>query len=157
VTFKDGAAVLGTVPLDATGRATLTSSILAVGSHSITATYGGDTNFNGSSSTARSQTVIQDATTAALTSSAAPANVGPAVTFTAAISANAPGTGTPSGAVTFLDKGKVLVSIALDATGHASYTTSALAQGAHQISAAYGKNASFAGSGSPTLLENIKN
>jgi hypothetical protein len=156
VTFKDGAAVLGTAPLDGSGRATLTTSALAVGSHSITATYGGDTNFNGSSSTALIQTVNKNATTTTLASSADPASVGQAVTFTATVSANAPGTGKPSGSVTFLDKGKALASVALDAAGHASYTTSALTQGAHQITASYGGNTNFAGSTSSALVENIK-
>jgi hypothetical protein len=156
VTFKDGATVLGSGPLDATGRAILTTSVLAVGSHSITATYGGDTNFNGSSSTALSQTVNPDPTTTTLTSSADPANVGQAVTFTATVSANAPGTGKPSGTVTILDKGKALATVALDATGKAAYTTSALAQGAHQMTASYAGTTGFAGSVSATLIQNIK-
>jgi len=156
VTFKDGAVVLGSGSLDATGRATLTTSVLAVGSHSITATYTGGTNFNGSSSTALSQTVNPDPTTTALTSSADPASAGQAVTFTATVTANAPVTGTPTGTVTIRDKGKTVATVALDATGHAAFTTSALAQGAHQMTATYDGTAGFAGSVSPTLVENIK-
>jgi len=156
VTFKDGAVVLGSGSLDATGRATLTISVLAVGSHSITATYTGGTNFNGSSSTALSQTVNPDPTTTALTSSADPASAGQAVTFTATVTANAPVTGTPTGTVTIRDKGKTVATVALDATGHAAFTTSALAQGAHQMTATYDGTAGFAGSVSPTLVENIK-
>jgi len=156
VTFKDGATVLGSGPLDATGRATLTTSVLTVGSHSITVTYGGDTNFNGSSSTALSQTVSKDPTTTTVTSSADPASVGQAVTFTATVSAKAPGTGTPTGTVTILDKGKTVATVALDPTGHAAYTTSALAQGAHQMTASYDGTTTFAGSVSPTLVQNIK-
>ena len=156
VTFKDGATILGSGPLDATGRAILTTSVLAVGSHSITATYGGDTNFNGSASTALSQTVNPDPPPTTLTSSADPARVGKAVTFTATVSANAPGAGTPSGTITILDKGKTVATVALDATGHAAYTTSALAQGAHQMTASYAGTAGLAGSVSPTLVENIK-
>jgi hypothetical protein len=42
VTFADGATPLGTVPLDSSGKASLTTTGLAIGSHSITATYSGD-------------------------------------------------------------------------------------------------------------------
>ena len=43
VTFVDGPLVLGTVGLDASGRAPLPTPILAVGTHIITATYRGAT------------------------------------------------------------------------------------------------------------------
>jgi hypothetical protein len=56
VTLQDGTTALGTVPL-AAGGATLTTSGLAVGSHAITAVYGGDASFEGSASAAVSQTV----------------------------------------------------------------------------------------------------
>ena len=49
VTFKDGATTLGTGTL-AGGVATLPTSSLAIGGHTITAVYGGDTNFTGSTS-----------------------------------------------------------------------------------------------------------
>ena len=42
VEFRDGAASLGSAAVDATGHATLTTSALAIGSHGITAVYGGD-------------------------------------------------------------------------------------------------------------------
>ena len=54
VTFKDGATILGSSPL--TGNtATLSTSSLSVGTHSITALYGGDASHVGSNSTALSQ------------------------------------------------------------------------------------------------------
>ena len=55
-TFFDGAATLGSGVL-ASGKATFTTSNLAAGSHSITATYSGDTNFTGSNSGPITQTV----------------------------------------------------------------------------------------------------
>lgn len=61
VDFKDGTTSLGTGTLSA-GVATLSISTLAVGTHSITAVYGGDANFAGSTSSAVTQT-ITDATT----------------------------------------------------------------------------------------------
>jgi hypothetical protein len=56
VTFKDGATTLGTKTLGG-GKATFTTSTLAVGAHSITAVYGGDANFIASTSPALTQTV----------------------------------------------------------------------------------------------------
>src|SRR5262249_19176534 len=50
VTFKDSATVLGTGTLNGSGQATLTTSTLTAGNHSITVVYGGDSNFNGSTS-----------------------------------------------------------------------------------------------------------
>jgi len=56
VTFLDGTTALGTGPL-VNGVGTLTTSTLAVGSHSITAVYPGDANFNGSTSSVYPQQV----------------------------------------------------------------------------------------------------
>jgi RHS repeat-associated protein len=56
VTFKDGNATLGTGALSS-GTATYATTTLAVGSHSITASYGGDANNGSSSSSALTQTV----------------------------------------------------------------------------------------------------
>jgi len=58
VTFKDGAATLGTGPLNGSGQATFTTNALSVGAHNITAEYGGDANFNGSTSPGVSHLVI---------------------------------------------------------------------------------------------------
>ena len=57
VTFKDGPSTLGTATLNGSGQATFTTSTLAAGSHSITASYGGDANFKGSTSPKFTQTV----------------------------------------------------------------------------------------------------
>ena len=56
VTFKDGSKTLGTATLSG-GSATFSINSLAVGSHSITAVYGGDTYDNGSTSSSITETV----------------------------------------------------------------------------------------------------
>jgi hypothetical protein len=56
VTFKDGGSTLGSGAL-AGGSATFSTSALTGGTHSITAVYNGDGNFNGSTSSALSQLV----------------------------------------------------------------------------------------------------
>jgi Bacterial Ig-like domain (group 3)/YDG domain/Galactose oxidase, central domain len=57
VTFKDGATTLGSGTLNGSGQATLTTSFATAGSHSITAVYGGNSNFNGSTSATYTQSV----------------------------------------------------------------------------------------------------
>lgn len=57
VTFKDGANTLGMVTLK-NGKARLATSKLTVGTHSITAAYSGDSNFNPNVSAPITQTVV---------------------------------------------------------------------------------------------------
>ena len=57
VTFKQGTTVLGTGTVNASNKATFTTSSLAVGTHSITATYPGDTHMKASLSPAVKQVV----------------------------------------------------------------------------------------------------
>ena len=59
VNFLDGATSLGTGAI-VSGTASTTTSTLAVGTHSITAVYSGDTNYSGSTSVALSQVARQD-------------------------------------------------------------------------------------------------
>jgi hypothetical protein len=58
IQFFDGSTTLGTVPLNAQSAATLTTSSLTAGSHSITASYGGDTDFVSSLTSAVSLQVV---------------------------------------------------------------------------------------------------
>jgi hypothetical protein len=145
VTFKDGATTLGTGTLNGVSgndQATFTTSALTVGSHVITAVYGGDPNDNGSTGTlSGGQTVNQDATTTAVGSSANPSVLGQAVTFTATVSVNSPGAGTPSSTVTFKDGATTLGTGTLNGVSgndQATFTTSALTVGSHVITAVYG-------------------
>jgi hypothetical protein len=56
VTFKDGGSVIGTGILNG-GRASVSTSSLAKGTHSITASYGGDTNYKTATSSTLKQTM----------------------------------------------------------------------------------------------------
>jgi hypothetical protein len=154
VTFKDGATTLGTGTLNASRQATFTTSSLSAGSHSITAVYGGDSNFTGSTSPALTQTVGQAATTTALSSSANPSTVGQAVTFTATVTPTS-GSGTPTGTVTFKDGATTLGTGTLNASGQATFTTSSLSAGSHSITAVYGGGGAFTPSNSPMLTQTV--
>jgi hypothetical protein len=75
VTFFDGTTSLGAAPLNSKGVATLNVSSLAVGSHNITAQYGGDVSFDPSTSPALVQKVAGADYT--LTASPTSVNVNP--------------------------------------------------------------------------------
>jgi hypothetical protein len=93
VSFLDGANLLGTAPLSG-GRASFTTSKLAVGVHSITAAYAGDTYLSGSAYFTASQTVnnasvpVPATTTTSVVSSSNPSVFGQPVTFTASVTGN---------------------------------------------------------------------
>jgi hypothetical protein len=151
VTFRDGATTLGTATLDGSGVASL-PVLLGVGSHSITAAYAGNANFLSSTSAAIAQVVNKGASTVALVSNANPAAPGDSVTFTATVTAAA---GTPTGPVLFMDGDAALGSGSLSG-GITTYSSAGLSLGAHVITAVYGGDASFAGSTSPPVIEQIR-
>jgi Big-like domain-containing protein len=92
------------------------------------------------------------ATTTTLGSSPNPSTYGQSVTFTATVTA---ASGTPAGNVTFKDGGTTLGSSVLNVSDVAIFSTSALAGGSHSITAVYGGSASYSGSTSPTLTQNV--
>ncbi|HLJ94968.1 MAG TPA: Ig-like domain repeat protein [Gemmataceae bacterium] len=154
VTFMDGTTTLGTGTLNASGVATFTSSGLSVGSHTITAMYGGDSTFSSSTSTGLTQMVNPARTTTVVTSSLNPSTSGQAITFTATVSPTAPGAGTPTGSVTFMDGSTVLGTGTLSG-GSATFQTSSLSVAAHQITAVYGGDSNFSGSTSAALTQTV--
>ena len=149
VTFKDGATTLGTGSLSG-GTATYATSALAVGAHTITAEYGGDASYAGSTSTGITQNVNQATTATSVGSSSEPSNYSSSVTFTATVSPSSAG-----GTVTFKDGGATIGTGTLSG-GTATYATSALGIGAHTITAEYGGDASYAGSASTGITQTVK-
>lgn len=153
VTFNDGSASLGTGSLNASGVATLSTPTLAAGSHQLSATYGGDSSFSGSTSTALAYNVTQAGTSSSLSSSSWTINQGQSVTFTAMVSSST--TGTPTGTVTFFSDGTSLGSASLS-NGQARLSTSTLTAGSHTITATYGGDSNFLGSTTnPGITETV--
>lgn len=139
ITFMDGGTTLGAVSLTA-GSASFATSALVSGTHSLTAAYSGDGNFQPSIGTL-SQVVSASTTTTILTSSQNPSSYNQAVTFTATVT-SPPGSGTPTGTVIFTRSISTLGTVTLTG-GTASITTAALPPGTQTISAKYGGSASF--------------
>ncbi len=154
VTFKDGSTTLGTGTLNASGVATFTTIAFQVGvgsGQSITAVYGGGPNFLSSTSSALSQTVDPDGTTTTVSSSARSASFGQTLTFTATLSADGPGSGVPTGTVTFYDGtvnaadqiGTGTLSTNASGVTAAAFSTHSLPVGADTITAVYGGDGNF--------------
>lgn len=135
VTFQDGATVIGQVPLNSSGVASITNSNLSPGSHSIVATYASDTQF--AASVGSVAQVVQNGTSTTVSSSLNPSGSGEAVMFTATVIATNGAPGIPAGSVTFKEGAAVLASLQLDPTGHASFVTSTLSIGSHTLTAEF--------------------
>jgi subtilase family protein/Big-like domain-containing protein/VCBS repeat protein len=153
VFFDNGLAITGDLPLS-NGAASVNTSALAIGTHSITAYYSGDATFDGSVSAALVQTVnspkASSAVTLALSAGSNPSVVGTSLTFSATV---APVTAT--GAVTFFD-GALPISGAIPLTNNtATFTTSALSGGIHSITARYSGDANFNGSTSAVVTQTV--
>jgi hypothetical protein len=97
------------------------------------------------------------ATTTTLTSSLNPSRRTQAVTFTARVTP-ASGTAVPTGTVTFRDGTATLGTGTLNATGVATFTTSALSRATHSITAVYGgATGTFTGSTSNIVSQVVTN
>ncbi len=159
VTFSDGGSVLGTLPLSGTGDAVYSTSALAIGRHTLTATYSGDTTHTGSASAAVQQQVMQG-TAAAMTSSSNPSIAGLPVDFAISVTANTAANGTtlptPTGTVTVMDGTTALAPLTLN-NGMVNYHATALTVGTHNLTVVYGGDVNFKGSTSALLVQVVKN
>jgi hypothetical protein len=155
VTFSDGAAALISVPLNSSDQASFTTAALTVGGHALSALYSGDPNFSPSASPVFTEQVNKAGTTLMLQLSANPAASGQAVTLTAAVAAAAPGSGTPTGPVTFYDNGNAIGTGTLNGLGLATLTTAALAPGGHTLSAQYGGDGNFSSSPLASITQQV--
>jgi hypothetical protein len=154
VTFYAGSTPLGSAPLS-DEKATLRSTAIPVGSQAITAVYIGNAADAPSTSLVLTQTVEKAATTSSVSSSVDPSVFGQAVTFTATVNAEAPGSGMPTGTVTFMNGTTTLGTATLEG-GEASLTVNTLPIGSHAITAVYGGDANFTASTSAVLKQVVK-
>jgi len=120
---------------------TIAAGSLANGSDTLTATYTPDNASNLTFNNASGAAVVtvatpQVATATALQASATSVVSGTNVTFTVTV-APASGTAAPTGQVVLTDGSSTLTTLTLNASGTASYATTALSVGSHVITAAY--------------------
>lgn len=130
ITFLDGATVLGTGTLSG-GQASFTTSSLTTGSHTITASYGGDSHNSAAVSSPLVQYVNKATPTITVTTSG-PSTAGKPVTITTTLPSGTTGT------VTVTSGGVTLGSGPVSSSGTVTITTTALPVGTDTITASYG-------------------
>ena len=114
----------------------LSTNRFSSGTHSITASYSGDANFNASASAALLQTVNRLTPPITETSLLNPAPSGAAITLTATVPVAATGT------ISFYE-GTTLLGTGPVSNGTASIATTSLAPGTHLITAVYSGDANY--------------
>jgi len=144
VTFTLGTATED-VPLSG-GTATFTSPALAHGQHTVSATYSGDADFEASTAEPLGHVAVPVATTTTVASAPNPSSPGAAVTLTATVVPDQPGT--PTGTVTFTAGGQPAGTAALGADGSATVGWTPPASGTHPVTASYAGDSVHSGSAS---------
>ena len=138
------------------GAVSFSTNGLAVGTHTISVSFPGDSNFVSSISNAVSVTITQAAASIALTASpASPATYGTSLTLTA--TASGPST-TPGGTVQLMDGATSLGTATLNGGGVATFVlngASALAAGLHSLQVAYSGDSNYTGVNSNTLAYSV--
>jgi autotransporter-associated beta strand protein len=155
VQFFNGSTLLGTGTLNSSGEATTQTMSLTAGMPSLTAVYGGDSTFAGSTSTAVTVTVNKSDTNTAVNVVPNPSNSGATVTLTATVTAASPGSGTPTGTVNFLNGSTSLGTATLLSNGTASTTSSALTVGTNSITAVYEGDTNYNSSTSSVFTQTV--
>jgi len=149
VYFYESAALLGSADLSG-GTATFNTSTLTVGTHVVTATYYGGGIYNGSTSSSRSQEVVNQVTsTLTLASGLNPSTYGQAVTLTATISPVE-----ATGAISFFDGAASLGSAVLSG-GTAVLTISTLTVGTHVVTSTYAGGGVYLPSTADAVLQTV--
>ena len=131
--------------------ATITLPQLPQGNLALTATYSGDNNYLTSTSATITQAVSKPAVTVTITNNINPSIYGQPVTFTATVAPLPPGTGTPTGAVTFFDGANQLAIVTL-VGGQATYTGT-LSVGTHAVAVSYPGDPNYQPFISPPIAE----
>jgi hypothetical protein len=158
----DGVNVGASQPLDGTGHASLSTSTLDAGLHSVTAVFtSNNSDVQGSSGSLASlvlpgQLVHPADTNTSVSSSNNPSEFGANVAFTGSTTVVAPGAGTPTGTTQFTDNGTPLGGPqGLDGSGNAGVSTTTLSVGSHTIGAAYSSNSPNFNGSSGSLTQQV--
>ena len=137
IVFSIDGAAASPVTLDATGKASYSSSSLAVGSHIVAATYSGDANDNGSTSSGFTQ-AVQAISTSTTLATASSGGTTPQTILVAAVAAGA--SPIPTGTVVFKNDSTAIGTATVDANGAATLLPD-LAPATYNITAEYSGDA----------------
>lgn len=150
VTFKDGGNVIGSSGV-AGGAASVSTSSLTGGPHTITAEYSGDVAF-GPTSGSLVQMISASSTRTTLSATPNPTTSGTEIELVATVSGVA---AAPTGVVAFVDGTSFIGSAPLSG-GSASLKTKTLSIGIHLIRAVYAGGTDFTRSESPVLEVTVR-
>ncbi len=135
------------------GIATLSTDVLSVGSHGLSASYSGDVSNLSSVSAPVTVTVTMAASATALSLTPTTSTDGQSVTLTAIVTGV---TGlNPTGSVSFTDGTAGIGTGSLMVNGTASVSTSALTVGTHSLTASYGGDANYSPSTSAAVTATV--
>ncbi len=148
----DGTSQPNSVNLDPNGHATLVTSTLAPGSHTVSFHYAGNSSFNPSDPATPATQVVNTGTTTTVVSSQNPSTFGQSVTFTATVSSPA---GAAPGSVTFIVDNVNQSPTALNGSGQATLTLSNLTPGPHTIGASYAGTTNYGPSSASPLTQTV--
>lgn len=149
VNFYDRSTLIGSGTITG-ATATFTTSVLAVGSHVITASWAGNTNYSPVTSTLIMQMVNPATPSLTVSTSSTPSTYGGSVTFTASVSSG------PTGTVTFYSGG-ISIGIATISGTTATFSTSALTVGLHSITAGWPGNTNYNAVTSRAITQAVNN
>ena len=138
VTFMDGTNTLGSVAVSGSGVAAYTTSSLTVGTHNITAVYGGDANDSGSTSAALVETVTAYGTQTSLAASSTSLNTDQELTLLTTTTTT--GGGAVTGTITYMNGTTTLGSATVGTNGTATLSINPAA-GSYSITAHYSGDA----------------
>jgi hypothetical protein len=151
VTFTDGVTTLGSAPVNVSGVATLVVSLPA-GARALTATYSGNSNFDGSAGNLTESMAIATTSTT-LSSSPNQSSPGQPVNFVATVIGQFGGAVT--GVVTFKKGPNPIGTAPMIANGTATLTLSNLGTGPHVVTATYGGDSNSLVSSSSSVTQNV--
>jgi RHS repeat-associated protein len=134
VTFKEGSTVLGTASV-ASGAAVLSTNFVNAGSHTVTATYGGDVYDDTVTSLAVTITATSSTSAVSLTATPNPVSADQLITFSSTVSGV-----NPTGLVTFKDGSTTLGSVPVSG-GAATLASTLSSAGLHTVVASYAGDA----------------
>jgi subtilase family serine protease len=140
VQFSSDSQVLGTAPLDSTGKALLREAVNGVpaGTYSVVASYLGDASDRASKSSALKVVVTKAETEVTLDASANPVTEGTTLSLTATVTHACCTTTAPTGTVTLLNGTKTLDTLSLSGgSATASISTAGLTPGTYNFVAKY--------------------
>ena len=138
------------------GNAAINIALPPAGNHTVLVGYTQQTNFAAAASQTLSFTVSPAVSSIALTASSTSAKSGTSIGFTAAVNSTSAGAPNAACSVTFSDGSTVLATVAVDATGKATYSTTSLAVGLHTINAVFGGNSNYAAASASTKVNVTK-